>query len=213
MAVEKRSCIDCGIVHCKGGKGKYPPFCLTDNMEEAYFNDGMAIYDEDDNMKLMQTAESVERDGNSQWPRVYETAVFAKRMGYKRIGIATCARLIRESRTLASILRDHGFDVFGIVCKVGAVDKCDMGVDPQSPAAKKRSCNPIMQAKLLNDEKTDMNIIMGLCVGHDMLFTKYSNAPVTTLVAKDRVTAHNPVAPLYTVESYYSRIRKPLDEE
>ena len=69
-------------------------------------------------------------------------------------------------------------------------------------------CNPVMQAKILNKEKTDMNIIMGLCVGHDSLFYKYSEALVTTLVAKDRVMGHNPVAALYTSESYYGKLKE-----
>ena len=56
---------------------------------------------------------------------------------------------------------------------------------------------------ILNDRQVDLNIVMGLCVGHDMLFNKYAKAPVTTLVVKDRVTGHNPAAVLYTAESYY----------
>ncbi len=67
-------------------------------------------------------------------------------------------------------------------------------------------CNPVMQAKILNKEKTDMNIVMGLCVGNDSLFYKYSEALVTTLVAKDRVMGHNPAAALYTSESYYGKL-------
>ena len=46
--------------------------------------------------------------------------------------------------------------------------------------------------------KTSFNIIVGLCVGHDMLFTMNSKAPVTTLIVKDRFTGHNPVISLYT---------------
>lgn len=69
-------------------------------------------------------------------------------------------------------------------------------------------CNPIHQALRLNAENTEFNIVMGLCVGHDSLFYKYSEALVTTLVAKDRVLAHNPVAALYTSNSYYSKIIK-----
>lgn len=45
---------------------------------------------------------------------------------------------------------------------------------------------------VLNDLQTDLNIIVGLCIGHDILFTKYSEAPVTTFIVKDRVTGHNP---------------------
>ena len=72
----------------------------------------------------------------------------------------------------------------------------------------KNMCNPIMQAKLLNREKTDLNIVIGLCVGHDSLFYKYSDALCTTLVTKDRVLAHNPVGALYQAGSYYSRLMK-----
>ncbi|GHV11626.1 hypothetical protein AGMMS49938_02650 [Fibrobacterales bacterium] len=68
-------------------------------------------------------------------------------------------------------------------------------------------CNPVMQAELLNEQKTDLNIIMGLCVGHDMLFSGASKAPVTTLVVKDRVLCHNPVGALYTSTSIYSRFK------
>jgi len=51
-----------------------------------------------------------------------------------------------------------------------------------------------------NDEQTEFNIVMGLCVGHDSLFLKYSNAPCTVLAAKDRLLGHNPLAAIYTVD-------------
>ena len=60
----------------------------------------------------------------------------------------------------------------------------------------------------LNRAETDLNIIVGLCVGHDILFTKYSDAPVTTLVVKDRVAGHNPVSVLYGQNFYYKRLKK-----
>ena len=60
----------------------------------------------------------------------------------------------------------------------------------------------------LQPRGTDMNIIVGLCVGHDMLFNKHSQAPVTTLIVKDRVTGHNPIAVLYGQNFYYKRLQK-----
>jgi len=76
------------------------------------------------------------------------------------------------------------------------------------------ACNPVAQAKLLNRAQTEMNIIVGLCVGHDMLFSKYSEAPVTTLVVKDRVTGHNPVSVLYGQNFYHKRLQaQPLEVE
>ena len=73
-------------------------------------------------------------------------------------------------------------------------------------------CNPILQAKLLNKAKTDLNVVVGLCVGHDSLFYKYSEALTTTAVTKDRVLGHNPVAALYTADSYYSKLKKSEEE-
>ena len=73
----------------------------------------------------------------------------------RRIGIATCVGLIEESRIFARILKLNGFDVYGVACKVGSVDKTDIGLDPKyicktGPVM----CNPILQAKLLNKAGT-----------------------------------------------------------
>ena len=63
------------------------------------------------------------------------------------------------------------------------------------------------QALLLAEAGTQLNVVIGLCVGHDSLFFMNSVAPVTVLVAKDRVLGHNPVAALYTAHSYYRRLK------
>ena len=65
-------------------------------------------------------------------------------------------------------------------------------------------CNNIAQAKILNRVKTDLNVLMGLCLGHDALFLKHSKAPVTVLAVKDRVLAHNPLGAIYA-DHYYER--------
>ncbi|HNV64302.1 MAG TPA: DUF1847 domain-containing protein, partial [Smithellaceae bacterium] len=70
-------------------------------------------------------------------------------------------------------------------------------------------CNPIAQALIVNRQKTQFNILLGLCVGHDSLFFKYAKAPTTVLAVKDRVTGHNPLAAVYTSGSYYAWINKP----
>ena len=68
-------------------------------------------------------------------------------------------------------------------------------------------CNPVLQAELLNDAGTDLNLIMGLCVGHDSLFIKHSNALCTSVVTKDRVLGHNPAVALYQADFYYKRLQ------
>ena len=128
---------------------------------------------------------------------------FAENMHMKKLGIATCVGLLNESRTLARIFRDNGFEVYGIACKAGAQKKTSVGIPEECNAVGVNMCNPILQAKMLNEAGTELNVVVGLCVGHDSLFYKYSDALCTTAVTKDRVLGHNPVAALYTAETYY----------
>lgn len=201
-----RSCIDCAAAACNGKGGAYPSFCLTTGMDPAVMDEAMAAYRDETNNRITRVAAEIETDGYCRWCRVRETMEFAHRMGFHRIGIASCVGLLSESRTLAKILRANGFEVFGIGCKAGAVPKTEVGIPARCQEVGKNMCNPILQAKLLNREKTELNVVMGLCVGHDSLFYKYSEGIVTTLVTKDRVTGHNPVAALYTSGSYYKKL-------
>ena len=140
--------------------------------------------------------------------KLFENILFAQKMGFKKLGIATCVGFIRESRFLPDILRSHGFEVFGIACKAGVQKKSSVGFPERCSNLGENMCNPILQAKVLNEAKTELNIVMGLCVGHDSLFYKYSDALVTTCVTKDRVLGHNPVAALYTADFYYKKLKK-----
>jgi uncharacterized metal-binding protein len=135
-------------------------------------------------------------------PRIREIAEFAKAIGAKKIGLAFCIGLAEEASRITAILEKHGIEVESIVCCCGSVDKTAHGVPPEykikGKDAFEAACNPLLQAELLNRAGTAFNILVGLCVGHDMLFTSSSQAPVTTLIVKDRYTGHNPVISLYT---------------
>ena len=200
-----RSCIDCGSAACNdlNHSDAFPPFCLSKNLEQKVLDEAVACYQEEDNHAAMVAAAEVECQHYCQYTRVQEVVELAKKLGFHKIGIATCVGLLHESRILARILRSHGFEVFGIGCKAGMVKKVDLGIPEACNAVGTNACNPIFQAKMLNAAGTQLNIVVGLCVGHDSLFYKYSDALVTTLVAKDRVLGHNPVAALYNAESYY----------
>ncbi len=116
-----------------------------------------------------------------------------------------------------AILEAQGFNPVSVCCKAGSIDKLELGLKESNkvrPDTFEPACNPVAQAKLLNRARTDLNVIVGLCVGHDILFTKYSEAPVTTLVVKDRVTGHNPVSVLYGQNFYYKRLQShPVEVE
>lgn len=205
MDEKKLSCIDCAVVNCNMQDSRYPDFCMTTHMEEKVLAEAMELYNEDENRRSMIAAGEIEHDHYLQYTRVEEIMGYAKKMGMKKLGIATCIGLIKESRKLAEILRYNGFEVFGIACKAGVQKKTDVGLPERCNSIGENICNPILQAKMLNEAKTELNIVMGLCVGHDCLFNKYSEALVTTAVAKDRVTGHNPVAAIYGADFYFKK--------
>jgi uncharacterized metal-binding protein len=232
------SCGACGAVWQKRGatncwsgnpdkKPSKPAYCPTQD-HLGLIRESFALYKEDsEDSRMARTAGRVEGmcyqsvpgsdTINARWTRIEDTIAFAVLMGYKKIGIATCIGLLDETQQLAAILKAQGFTPLSVCCKAGSHDKLDLGLEESEkirPGTFEPACNPVAQAKLFNLSETDMNIIVGLCIGHDMLFTKYSAAPVTTLVVKDRVTGHNPVSVLYGQNFYYKRLQlQKLDPE
>jgi len=142
--------------------------------------------------------------------RIQEICEFAHKMGYERLGLAFCIGLVKEAAVVEEILKAHGFDVVSVLCKAGRTSKEKIGIKDEEKihqGTDEAMCNPIYQAKLLNHEKSEFNILIGLCVGHDSLFFKYAEAPTTVLAVKDRVTGHNPLVAIYLSESYYRKIK------
>ena len=203
--MEKHSCVDCGTQNCKFKDRTYPEFCPTAQLKEEDLQWALERYDEARNHDVMVAAAEVEFEGYCQWTRVQEVMEFARKIGARKIGIANCIGLVNEARIFARILRANGFEPYAVICKVAGKAKSSLGIPKQCEGIGAAMCNPILQARLLNREGTDLNVVIGLCVGHDSLFYRYSEAYVTTLVTKDRVTGHNPAAVLYTANSYYKR--------
>ncbi len=221
---EAVQCTRCDVEQkiCRDEQGNGPGFCPTVNKTDVLVTTG-SVYEQSEvkhfaRMASLQEAECYVGRGKTRpyvlhpvKPRVLEVCEFAKKMGYRRLGVAFCSGLSREAEVLARILERQGFEIVSVVCKVGGVPKETIGIsdDEKIDVGEFESmCNPIGQAMILNDEKTDFNVLVGLCVGHDSLFLKYAEAPCTVLVVKDRVTGHNPAAALYTASSYYQRLLK-----
>lgn len=144
--------------------------------------------------------------------RLVEIAEFAGKMGYSRLGLAFCIGLAGEAARVAEILTARGLEVVSAVCKSGRTSKEFLGLGEEHKifqGTDEAMCNPIFQAQLLDQAGSQLNIMLGLCVGHDSLFIQYSQAPVTVLAVKDRVTGHNPLAALYTSQTYYRKIEDP----
>lgn len=151
-------------------------------------------------------------------PRLLEVVEFAARMGYQRLGLAFCGGLRSEGEAVHRFFASKGFEVASLMCKSGSVPKSELGIDRDGqvdPSTESETmCNPVFQAMAANESKVDFNILLGLCVGHDSLFIKFAEAPVTVLAVKDRVLAHNPLAAVYQMDQYYRYLKTaPVSEE
>ncbi len=201
------ACATCGVFVCRTGDvdaaPKNCPMIVSPeivNTRETYADAGIK--------EMARVSAVIESEGYCEWTRVEETMLFARRMGVRRLGVAFCVGLRREAKTLNKVFVANGFEVESVCCKTGAISKRHIGVSDAEqvrPGEFEPMCNPIGQAKLLNAAGTGLNVIFGLCVGHDSFFIKYSDAPVTCLVAKDRALAHNPVAAIQCAEGYFNK--------
>jgi uncharacterized metal-binding protein len=125
---------------------------------------------------------------NPRDDRVTEIITFAKEAGINKIGIANCIAFEKEGKKLETILKENGFEIARANCKLGKVPRNEI-----VPEYKGVSCNPAGQAQVMEDNGTELNIVMGLCVGHDMVFNSKSKVLTTNLIVKDRKLKHNPL--------------------
>lgn len=149
-----------------------------------------------DNLKIMKAAACTEGRFYSNITRLEETVEFCKLMGYKKIGMAFCIGLNQEAKLIEEYFSKF-FEVHSVCCKVCGVPKANLELEQIKPG-RETMCNPLIQAKILKDEEVEFCVTVGLCVGHDALFTSGCTAPVSCLVAKDRVLAHNPLGAVYS---------------
>jgi len=184
-------CADCANKVCHEGSD-----CTGEGSDDSEAYEGA-------DQKLFQAAAEVEAEGYCKLCRLEELILFGKKLGIHRLGLAFCVGLSEEARLIADLL-GRSFEVSSVCCKVCALSKDELGLPRIRPERSFESaCNPVGQARVLAEERTELNLIVGLCIGHDILFTRHSAAPVTTLVVKDRVLGHNPVAAIHS--SYHRR--------
>ncbi len=178
--------------------------CTQYSKEEA-----VALYTEED-VVMMQAAAATETRNYLKMTRLEESLFFAQQMGVKKIGIAFCIGLANEAKFCAQYFKNAGMEVESVCCKNCSIDKDILALEKIKPGKHEAMCNPKMQAQLMNDAGTELNFIVGLCVGHDMIFTKASEAPVSSLITKDRVMANNPAGVVYS--RYWRSILGILEE-
>jgi uncharacterized metal-binding protein len=211
MEKTNTACLDCEIYKCRNPQVKdpWPPKCPRRNypqiLKQTIERNCRNSYVRKVNFACEEVMSRGYDPGDNvySWPRVRELIEYVRILGYKKIGIAACNGLISESKILGKILTNAGFQVTLVNCMAGNATRAKLGLQERRGASSPFVCNPLFQAEVLNKEKTDLNVMVGLCLGHDVLFIKNSKADVTPLIVKDRLTGHNPVVALYTHKTYY----------
>lgn len=195
----------CGLPEMQGG---VPPSCPTvryadliaETTERYRLPENQAVIR--GWQRLMKRVLDPERAREKfSWTRIDEIMEYARIRGFKRLGVATCYALLFESKLLSEILEANGFEVVSVSCLCGEVHPEETGLEGSV------FCNPILQAEVLNREKTGLNIMVGLCVGHDILFLRHCRGETTPFIVKDRALGHNPVAALYLSQNAFYRER------
>lgn len=86
------------------------------------------------------------------------------------------------------------------------VSKATLGLEARrlrKPANPEIMCNPVLQAKIMNEAGVELNVLPGLCVAHDTLAVRFLEAPTHVLAVKDRMPGNNPLAALRSSCSNY----------
>jgi uncharacterized metal-binding protein len=190
------ACATCARTSCfRGELDRMPKTCPT-RTHHATATD-VEPYLDGERAQVMQAANQtpISEDGTKR-NRVEELIEFARLQGMQRIGIAYCVTLVKEAQELARRLRSAGIESELVCCRVGAIDYDRIGLPKAHPERFAAICNPVAQARLLNQANVDLVAQVGLCIGHDLILQQECTAPVTTLVVKDRALDHHPVLAL-----------------
>jgi len=210
---------------CRQEKGKAPGNCPSTRSPDI-IKEALEILKDPEVMEVVRQASIQEGEAYGDRdkgyahirpikPRIQETIEFARKMKFRRICLVFCIGMRAEAEIIHRIFTDNGFETISVMCKAGAISKEEIGLLREQqidPTTFEAMCNPILQALTSNYHGADLNVIFGLCVGHDALFLKYARAYSTVLASKDRLLAHNPLAAIYQYDSYYRYLKNPVED-
>ena len=194
------TCGSCQKLACMtGDKDNMPSNCpslmdnIMDEVKKEYLSDTDSL--------IAYHSARTKGDASKPLTRLEETIDFAKRCGYKNIGVAFCRMVKNEAGMVAKRLREEGFVVNSVICRCGAISEEFLEKDGETHIYDKKRgkpgydtmCNPIGQAYILDSVHTEFNVLLGLCVGHDTLFIRHSKVPMTVLGVKDRALGNTPI--------------------
>lgn len=146
--------------------------------------------DQSINQIVKAAAELVDGGRAGTLSRIEEIIEYAKLMKYQKIGIAYCYGMEQYAKAVENLLTDEWFDVSAVSCSVGGLMQSEVN---DSNCIHKVSCNPLGQAEQLNAEEIDLTLVIGICLGHDILLNRNLKMDFTTFVVKDRKFNHAPL--------------------
>jgi len=181
--------MDC--TNCQNKTCRESESCGVEKFESSVV---IADYQEPENQKILQAAASLVDNGKSgTLSRMQEIIAFIKAMNYKKVGLAYCFGMEKDAKLLKDIFKTNGINLRTVSCTVGGINQNQINSDS---CTEKVSCNPIGQAKELNEEIVDFTVVMGICLGHDILLQRNLKSDFTTFIVKDRVFSNAPIKSL-----------------
>ena len=190
-------CAKCASKLCvMGPSDQGPEFCPMITTLEI-FEEAQAVVAQPEVRKMFRGVATTWKDSRLSKDRIQEVMIYARNMGFDTLGLVFCIGLSDQAEVVSALFEKEGFTVVSACCMTGGFSSDDVGLSEEDKIYKEGrqpQCNPVGQALLMNHHKTDLNVLVGLCVGDDALFIKHSEAPVTVLAVKDRLNAHNPLA-------------------
>ncbi|MFC1662164.1 DUF1847 domain-containing protein, partial [Gemmatimonadota bacterium] len=184
-----RDCMECKDRVCL--QGKPCPYLTLPTLKDP----------DQESLKILESAWDVALENERTLCRLAELVYFALEMGCQRVGIAFCIDLLEPASILTDVLKRF-FEVIPVCCKVRGIPADHPTLcGPAGPAHtgdRDVACDPVGMAEVLNSRETDLNVLVGLCVGVDSVFARESNAPVTTVFVKDKSLANNPIGAVYS---------------
>lgn len=190
-------CAKCPSKLClMGPSDEGPKFCPMITSPDI-FGDARRVVGKPEIQKMFRGVATTWKDSKLSKNRIEETMIYADNMGFKKLGLAFCIGLADQAQVVSALFEKRGFEMVSGCCMTGGFSSDDVGLaeeDKIYPEGCQPQCNPVGQALIMNKCGTDLNVLLGLCVGDDALFIKHSSAPVTVLAVKDRIHFHNPLA-------------------
>jgi len=145
----------------------------------------LARYHRVENQSIVQSAARLVDDGLAgQLSRLEELCRFIKDRNYRKVGMAYCYGMEKDALQIVRYLSANGIRVSAVSCTIGALPQSAVN---SASSVCGVSCNPLGQAAQLEAEGTDLAIQFGICLGHDILFTRAFSGDQTVLVVKDRI--------------------------